>query len=90
MYYNYYATQVMKQYGGKDWDKWNKKMRDYLVKEQSKSGNSAGSWHLGGKNHNTKRGGRLYETAMAVMTLEVYYRFLPLYSDKSISDDFEL
>lgn len=90
MYYNYYATQVMKQYGGKDWDKWNKKMRDYLVKEQSKSGNSAGSWHLGGKNHSTKRGGRLYETAMAVMTLEVYYRFLPLYSDKSISDDFEL
>ena len=31
MYYNYYATQVMHQYGGEPWKKWNAKMRDYLV-----------------------------------------------------------
>ena len=91
MYYNYYATQIMKQYGGKQWPKWNNKMRDYLVKTQSKEGNETGSWFLGGKSgHSNKRGGRLYSTAMATMTLEVYYRFLPIYSDKSVSDDFEL
>ena len=91
MYYNYYATQIMKQYGGKEWTKWNGKMRDYLVKTQNKEGNATGSWFLGGsKGHSNKRGGRLYSTAMATMTLEVYYRFLPIYSDKSVSDNFEL
>jgi len=92
MYYNYYATQIMKQYGGPKWDKWNGKMRDYLVKTQNKSGNTTGSWHLGGDkpSHSGTKGGRLYYTAMATMTLEVYYRFLPIYTDKSVTDDFEL
>ncbi|MFH1265770.1 MAG: prenyltransferase/squalene oxidase repeat-containing protein, partial [Planctomycetota bacterium] len=31
MYYNYYATQVMRHWGGPEWEKWNPKMRDYLV-----------------------------------------------------------
>lgn len=92
MYYNYYATQVMKQNGGPKWDKWNVKMRDFLIKTQNKSGNATGSWYLGGEkpSHSGGKGGRLYYTCMATMTLEVYYRFLPIYSDKSVTDDFEL
>jgi len=35
MYYNYYATQVMRHYGGDDWKKWNKAMRDYLIAQQA-------------------------------------------------------
>jgi len=53
-----------------------------MVKTQDKQGNAAGSWHLGGKNHASEAGGRLYTTALACMTLEVYYRYLPLYGDK--------
>ena len=90
MYYNYYGTQVMKQYGGDHWKKWNAKMRDYLVESQDKSGAAAGSWMFNRQNHSSERGGRLYCTAMACMTLEVYYRYLPLYSQKATEDDFPL
>ena len=90
MYYNYYATQVMKHLGGSDWKAWNAKMRDFLVKKQETKGNAAGSWHFGGSNHASEAGGRLYNTSLACMTLEVYYRYLPLYGDKASNDEFPL
>jgi hypothetical protein len=90
MYYNYYGTQVMKQYGGQQWKKWNAKMRDYLVATQDKSGAAKGSWMFNRLNHSSEKGGRLYCTSMACMTLEVYYRYLPLYSQKATEDDFPL
>jgi hypothetical protein len=31
-------------------------------------------------------GGRLYVTAMAAMTLQVYYRYLPIYQETEIDD----
>ncbi|MEL7498637.1 MAG: hypothetical protein AAFN77_13605 [Planctomycetota bacterium] len=91
MYYNYYATQAIKHmYSGKDeWKTWNGKMREYLIRTQEKDGNAAGSWHFG-RDHASVVGGRLYNTSMACMTLEVYYRFLPLYGDNAANDQFEL
>jgi len=79
MYYNYYATQVMHHFGGDPWKQWNVRMRDSLVNSQAKAGHEAGSWHFGGGDHGAERGGRLYCTALAAMTLEVYYRHMPLY-----------
>ncbi len=35
LYYSYYATQVLRQYGGEEWKKWNTVMRDSLIKAQS-------------------------------------------------------
>ena len=92
MYYNYYATQVMKHmYSGKpQWKKWNLKMRDFLVSTQDSKGNERGSWYFAGRgtpDHWGPAGGRLYDTAMSCMTLEVYYRFLPIYGKKAIDDD---
>jgi hypothetical protein len=79
-YYNYYATQVMHNFEGPMWDRWNLQMRDQLVKTQSKRGHSAGSWYIdGGEDDHNDMGGRHYCTALATMTLEVYYRYLPLY-----------
>jgi len=89
MYYNYYGTQLVKQYGGPLWTKWNTKMRDGLVNTQKKEGNMAGSWNFD-DGHASEKGGRLYNTALACMTLEVYYRYLPIYTDKSVTDDFKL
>ena len=89
MYYNYYATQVIKHIGGRKWTDWNVKMRNFLVKTQSKEGNMAGSWHFG-NDHASAAGGRLYNTSLACMTLEVYYRYLPLYGDKAANDEFPL
>jgi hypothetical protein len=84
IYYNYYGSQVMKQYGGPLWEKWNNALRDNLVETQSKEGNSAGSWYLADPvGTSSPKGGRLYTTAMACMTLEVYYRYLPIYNESS-------
>lgn len=77
MYYNYYATQVMLHYGGEEWTKWNTVMRDRLVSTQKTEGHAAGSWDLSDAHGGTA--GRLYMTCLCTMTLEVYYRHLPLY-----------
>lgn len=90
MYYNYYATQVMRHYGGDEWQKWNAVMRDFLVDTQDQKGNAKGSWYFKG-DHGSDNGGRLYCTALSAMTLEVYYRHMPLYKEDSMDDiyDFE-
>ncbi len=84
IYYFYYATQVMHHFGGTEWKKWNEKMRDFLVKTQDKDGTHAGSWNSAGDPHGGP-GGRLMITSLSLLTLEVYYRHLPLY-DRSIVD----
>ena len=89
MYYNYYATQIMRHYGGDEWDRWNTVMRDQMVNTQSKAGAEKGSWYIGG-DHGAKSGGRLYDTSMATMILEVYYRHMPLFKQDAAEDDFPL
>lgn len=89
MYYNYYATQTMKHYGGDTWKKWNSVMRDYLIKTQAKTSSAKGSWMFNSNGLGSSKGGRLYNTALSCMTLEVYYRYLPLYGEEAADDDFE-
>jgi hypothetical protein len=90
MYYDYYATQVMRHWEGELWEKWNSMMRDQLVNSQATVGHEAGSWYFKGGDHGADRGGRLYCTAMATMILEVYYRHLPIYRRQSTEEDFPL
>jgi len=73
MYYNYYGTQVCRQFGDEVWDKWNSKMRDFLISSQAKDGPARGSWFFSG-GHGAEAGGRLYNTSLATMVLEAYYR----------------
>jgi hypothetical protein len=83
IYYNYYAAQVLHHLGGIDWKNWNAAMRDYLIQTQvAGQGHADGSWYF--PDEHGRVGGRLYTTAMAVMTLEVYYRYLPLYQDDAL------
>jgi Squalene-hopene cyclase C-terminal domain len=89
MYFNYYATQVMRQAGGEQWDKWNVVMRDSLVNSQSKKGHEEGSWFMRG-DHGAERGGRVYCTSLATMILEVYYRHMPIYKSQATEEDFPL
>jgi len=89
VYYNYYATQVMHHFGGELWEKWNKVMRERLIATQSKNDHEAGSWFFKGGDHGAERGGRLYITSLCCMTLEVYYRHLPIYGKSSIEGDFD-
>ena len=81
LYYWYYATQVMHNVPGENWDNWNRKMRRALIDTQEKEGCAAGSWdpEKPSKDGHGSRAGRLYMTSLSALTLEVYYRYLPLY-----------
>ncbi len=77
-YYWYYATLALFQQGGTLWDRWNEGLKSALLPNQNKSGRSAGSWDPIGEW--APVGGRVYQTALCTLMLEVYYRYLPLYS----------
>jgi hypothetical protein len=82
IYYWYYATQAMHNMSGPEWDAWNRAMRRVLVETQTKAGCAIGSWDpelLSGPGHVADAGGRLMATSLAALSLEVYYRHLPLY-----------
>jgi hypothetical protein len=53
------------------------------VARQAARGHEAGSWFL--TDHDTAPGGRLAHTALAVLTLEVYYRLLPIYGPDAVA-----
>jgi hypothetical protein len=78
-YYWYYGTLAMYQLQGDYWQKWNAALQKTLLDRQIKDGPLAGAWDTdtiwGGY------GGRIYTTAIAALSLEVYYRFLPLYAE---------
>lgn len=88
-YYNYYAAQVLRQFGGPEWKKFNDEMSTWLVDSQVADGHAAGSWHFP-SGHTEKVSGRLGVTCLCTMTLEVYYRHLPLYAEAAAEDDFPL
>jgi len=90
MYYIYYATQVMHHMGGDAWEFWNEGpggkdsktgIRDTLIAwgdAEAKKGEAfEGSWMFPGGH--TAPGGRIMCTSLALLSLEVYYRHLPLY-----------
>lgn len=77
LYYWYYGTLAMYQYGGAPWRDWNEDLRDLLISEQVTRGENAGSWDP--RPPWGPYGGRLYSTTISTLCLEVYYRFLPLY-----------
>ncbi|MEK7466723.1 MAG: HEAT repeat domain-containing protein [Planctomycetota bacterium] len=77
LYYTYNATLACFHAGGQAWDRWNPRMRECTLKTQSKSGHAKGSWAPVTMDGATA--GRIYATAMNVMNLEVYYRYLPCY-----------
>lgn len=85
IYYWYYGTLAMYQYGGKDWRAWDDTLRDYLVRDQRTTGHAAGSWDP--KAPWGQYGGRVFSTALSTLSLEVYYRFLPLYQVNRELDD---
>lgn len=85
-YFNYYATLLLFHVGGPGWEPWNERMREHLIDSQEQSGHMAGSWYF--EDPYGREGGRLYTTAMCAMTLEIYYRFAPIYQQADVK--FEL
>ncbi|KAB2646445.1 MAG: hypothetical protein DVB27_07165 [Verrucomicrobia bacterium] len=73
----YYATLALYQHQGPIWTEWNDKLKEALPLLQKKDGDAAGSWDPTGGH--TAAGGRVVSTTMATLSLEVYYRLLPMY-----------
>jgi hypothetical protein len=77
-YYWYYASLALFQYDGPEgptWKAWNEPMKNALVTNQKtkKDGCGSGSWDP--IDRWGFEGGRVYATAINVLTLEVYYRY---------------
>lgn len=83
VYYWYYATLALYQHGGEPWARWNAGMRDRITDLQHESGHRAGSWDPDDSLYGAK-GGRIYCTALAALSLEVYYRYLRLYDEPTL------
>ena len=66
---------------GPEWKTWNRKIRRILIETQATEGCAAGSWAPQTPSPDPwgSRGGRLMMTSLSALTLEVYYRYLPLY-----------
>jgi hypothetical protein len=79
MYFNYFATQVLQNYGGEPWEKWNRAICARLLPRQGTEAAATGSWFLSDKH--SRPGGRLCCTALATLILESYYRYLPAYPE---------
>ncbi|HEX5054161.1 MAG TPA: prenyltransferase/squalene oxidase repeat-containing protein [Planctomycetota bacterium] len=78
-YYWYYGTYALFQMGGRHWTDWQKMLEPAVVKTQHREKehkNLYGSWDpidAWGED-----GGRVYSTAILVLTLEAYYRYSKL------------
>ena len=82
IYHNFYLAQALVQTDHPVWPRWNARFRDQLVALQSRAGHESGSWFLA--DPETAPGGRLAHTALAVLSLEVYYRLLPIYRAEAV------
>ncbi|MHC4093783.1 MAG: carboxypeptidase regulatory-like domain-containing protein, partial [Planctomycetota bacterium] len=74
----YYTTLALFHYRGPSWSRWNEALTAELLEHQNTTGSRAGSWDPDGKWAGV--GGRVYQTALCTLMLEVYYRYLPMYS----------
>ena len=68
-YYWYHGTMAMRLLGGERWRTWNEAVTKTLLGAQEQDGSwpRIGQWALDG--------GRVYTTAMAILTLEATYRY---------------
>lgn len=85
IYYWYYATQLLHNMKNQAWEVWNPRVREMLIGTQSQEGGCArGSWDPFQPTPDRwgRTGGRLFMTSLSILTLEVYYRYLPLYRDE--------
>lgn len=72
-HYWYYATLAMFQQQGEAWREWNDALVPELLSHQRTEGELAGSWDP--QDRWSKLCGRVHQTAVCTLSLEVYYRY---------------
>jgi|GEM_PF-1440833 len=78
-YYEYYGTLALYQHQGPIWEQWNERLKESYLPSQEVTGTHTGSWDPGLDGNFAKTGGRVTTTTLAILSLEVYYRLLPMY-----------
>ncbi len=71
----YYATLATFEHQGEAWERWNKALMPVLVSHQRTDGGFAGSWDP--QDRWSRIAGRVHQTAICTLSLEVYYRYRP-------------
>jgi hypothetical protein len=80
LYAWYYHTQACLMYGGSAWSKWNRMFQDEIAKSQSPDGSwppTGGNAGADGLEKSPDGSGPVYRTALCVLMLEVFYRYMP-------------
>ncbi|MFM8892781.1 MAG: prenyltransferase/squalene oxidase repeat-containing protein, partial [Planctomycetia bacterium] len=86
IYENFYLAQALLLSEHPVWPRWNARQRDQLIALQSRQAHESGSWFVADRD--TAPGGRLAHTCLAILTLEVYYRVLPIYRPEATESAF--
>lgn len=73
IYRAFFTTYVLFQQGGKSWKAWHNPITKIIIESQRKDGDFKGSWDNNGST--TDVGGRVLNTALLNMTLDIYYRY---------------
>jgi hypothetical protein len=77
LYYIYYGTLLTFQVGGDVWQRWNEALKATLLPLQVNGGPDDGSWSPDGTQM-TAQWGRVGQTALSILCMEVYYRYQKL------------
>ncbi|MFP4058049.1 MAG: prenyltransferase/squalene oxidase repeat-containing protein [Candidatus Brocadiia bacterium] len=72
MYLWYHAALALSRIGGHEWRFWNARLKRVLLELQNEHD---GSWDPHGDRWARHGGGKIYVTALAILSLEVYYRY---------------
>ena len=74
--FSYLGSYGVYQMGRMYWNRWQGRLMNIIVETKRDDGNFKGSWDPVGKG--AMAGGRVYATALSVLTLETYYRYTRL------------
>jgi hypothetical protein len=74
----WFATLGSFNHGGSAWKSWDPKMKARIFGEFRTKGPDFGGWLTGGEE--SQRLGKIGTTALRLLVLEIYYRYLPIYS----------
>ncbi|MBM4032417.1 MAG: terpene cyclase/mutase family protein [Planctomycetes bacterium] len=74
IYFWYHGSLALSRLGGPEWAVWNARVKEILLALQDRQGDLKGSWRLAGDPWGDYAG-RIYFTALAIMSLQVYYRY---------------
>jgi hypothetical protein len=88
VYYWYYNTQARFHEGGECWKSWNKQFalplaKAQIVQPKAIEGPDGKLCDIGYWDAKNDQGGRVMDTALCTLTLEVYYRYLPTFNKPS-------